>query len=725
MKFIAELVVRRSKLVFFSILALIAASAVLGFQSFTLLSAGGYDDPNSDSSRVTKVLREDFKQSQPELVTILDFPRSADNPMSLTLGQAFTSDVEKFDGVEKVTSYFTVTDPAEKAAMKSTDGQAVYVFVDLNDDVVQSQVVKKIQDKYGSTYNDASLHLAGMVAITSEINQSVAADLTAVETFAVPVLIILLVFVFGSLVAAGLPLLVGGIGIVGAFFFLWLTAQFTDTSVFAVNMVTGMGLGLGIDYSLLMVSRFREERAKGKLVSDAVHDTVLTAGRTVFFSGLTVAIVVAAMLAFPQAFLRSMAFGGIAVVAVCLLGALFALPALLNMLGDRVEKIRIFKIRKEDNDADGAWADIARSVMARPLRVVVVSLAGLGFLASLLAGATFGQVDDRILPSDNRVVVASNIIRERFEGRESQPVEILVKGGTSADLAAFTKEVSSQDQILKARSEAGYFESGSKFYPYSPQVDPTVYTADGWHRIVAVHSIESRSPDGYDLTVQLRGLDTYAFDQVIIGGAAAVYTDSQQGIERNLGPALAWIIGTTLLLLFLFTGSILLPVKAVLLNFLSLSATIGFLAWVFGGGHLKEVLGDFQVTGTLDTSTLVLIAVLTFGLSMDYELFLLSRIKEEHEAGASTADSVANGLQKSGRIITAAALVLAVSFIGFIASGVSMIKMMGLGIAFAILLDATIVRALLVPALMRLFGSANWWAPKWLKKIADKVGFAH
>jgi len=225
--------------------------------------------------------------------------------------------------------------------------------------------------------------------------------------------------------------------------------------------------------------------------------------------------------------------------------------------------------------------------------------------------------------------------------------------------------------------------------------------------------------------VKLRGLDASAFDEVLIGGSAAVYTDSQQGIERNLGPALAWLVLSTFVLLFLFTGSILLPIKAVLLNFLSLSATIGFLAWVFGGGHLKEVLGDFQVTGTLDTSTLVLISVLTFGLSMDYELFLLSRIKEEHEAGASTTDSVANGLQKSGRIITAAALVLAVSFIGFISSGVSMIKMMGLGIAFAIILDATIVRALLVPALMRLFGSANWWAPKWAKKIADKAGFAH
>ena len=229
--------------------------------------------------------------------------------LSVTLGQAFTSDVAKFDGVDKVTSYFNVTDPAEKAAMKSTDGQAVYVFVDLKDDVIQSQVVKKIQDEYGSTYNDASLHLAGMVAITSEINQSVAADLTAVETFAVPVLIILLVFVFGSLVAAGLPLLVGGIGIVGAFFFLWLAAQFTDTSVFAVNMVTGMGLGLGIDYALLIVTRYREALREHDDVAAAAGEALATAGHAVVFAGVTVMISLLGMLLMGMSFLNGLAFG--------------------------------------------------------------------------------------------------------------------------------------------------------------------------------------------------------------------------------------------------------------------------------------------------------------------------------------------------------------------------------------------------------------------------------
>jgi len=725
MKPLANFVVRRSKTVFFGFVALVVLSATLGLQVFSLLTAGGYEDPYSDSTRVTHILKDTFKQSQPELVGIMDFPRSADDPLSVSIGQGFESSLAGIAGVKSVTSYYSATNFNQKISMKSKDGSAVYFFIDLADNVNQPQVVTKIQDKFGSSYNDANVYFAGAVALTTEINHSVAEDLKVAEAFAIPAMIVLMLFVFGSLVAAGLPLLVGGLGILGSFIFLWFASQVTTTSVFAVNMITGLGLGLGIDYSLLMLNRFREERHTGKSVEDSVRTTILTAGRTVLFSGITVMIVIAAMAFFPQSFLRSMAVGGIAVVLVCLGGALWALPALLRMLGDRVEKGRVFKPKQQADD-QGFWADVARSVMAHPIRVAVVAILGLVGLASLVIGAKFGQVDDRILPRDNRVVAASNIIRDRFEGRQASPVDILVKGGTDAEIAAYAKAISSDSRILNVSSQSRYFSHGAELYPYTmPGMDPTKYSAGGWHLIIAIHNIESRSPDGMALTQDLRAKASKVFSQVLIGGSAAVYSDSQLAIQNNLPNAIIWIAVTTFILLFLFTGSLLLPLKAVVLNFLSLSATIGFLCWVFIGGNLTQILGDFQVTGTIDTSTLVLIAVLTFGLSMDYELFLLSRIKEQHEAGLDTTESVAVGLQKSGRIITAAALVLAVSFIAFITSGVSMIKMMGIGIAFAIILDATVVRALLVPALMRLFGNANWWAPKWAKKIADKVGFAH
>jgi RND superfamily putative drug exporter len=348
----------------------------------------------------------------------------------------------------------------------------------------------------------------------------------------------------------------------------------------------------------------------------------------------------------------------------------------------------------------------------------------LGSLVALGNGVQFGQVDDRILPRDNRVVAASNIIRERFEGREANPVEVLLKGASDDQVAEYAKALSADDSIKSVRTSQGYFEAGEQIAPANP-FDPTKYAAGDYRRIVAIHDVESRGTSGLELTDRLRAIDTVSIDEVLIGGGAAVYTDSQKGIEHNLPTVLLWIIISTLVLLFLFTGSFILPIKAVLLNFLSLGATIGFLSWVFIGGHLQFLLGDFQVTGTIDTSSLVLIAVITFGLSMDYELFLLSRIKEQHDAGLSTTESVAMGLQKSGRIITAAALVLAVSFFAFVTSGVSVMKMMGLGIAFAVLLDATIIRALLVPALMRLFGNLNWWAPKWAKKIYRKIGLEH
>ncbi len=720
MKRLAKLVTTRSKSVLYGFIALVALSTIFGIQSFGALKGGGYEDPTSDSARVTSLLSTEFKIDQPELVAIIDFGRSADDPLSATVATAFTDRLNEYPEVEKLDSYYS---SGKAPSLKSIDGTAVYFFVNLDDKINQAQVATAMQDEFGSGFNGASVYLAGMVAVTSELNAMISTDLALAETIALPIMLILMIFVFGSLIAAGLPLMVGALSIIGSFFFVWVATLFTDTSVFSANLITGMGLGLGIDYALLMVNRFREEREAGSNVSEAVEKMVLTAGRTVLFSGMTVAIVLGSMAIFPQYFLKSMAYAGVAVVGLSLASALFALPAALNLLGDRVNKFTLYKGALKHQD-EGIWADIARSVMQKPIRVLLVSVLALGSLVALGNGVQFGQVDDRILPRDNRVVAASNIIRERFEGREANPVEVLAKGASDDQVVEYAKALSADASIKSVRTSEGYFEDGEQIAPANP-FDPTKYAAGDYRRIVAIHDVESRGTSGLELTDRLRAIDTAGIDQVLIGGGAAVYTDSQKGIEHNLPTVLLWIVLSTLVLLFLFTGSFILPIKAVLLNFLSLGATIGFLSWVFIGGHLQFLLGDFQVTGTIDTSSLVLIAVITFGLSMDYELFLLSRIKEQHDAGLSTTESVAMGLQKSGRIITAAALVLAVSFFAFVTSGVSIMKMMGLGIAFAVLLDATIIRALLVPALMRLFGNLNWWAPKWAKKIYRKIGLEH
>jgi RND superfamily putative drug exporter len=720
MKRWAEIVVRRKRSSLYGFVAVVLLSSIFGFQSFGLLKAGGYDNPNSDSARVFELLESKFDTQTPEVVLIADMPTLVDTTDSRTIGRDLLNELKQIEGVDTVTSYYTLGTPP---SLRSTDGKAAYFFVKLSDDSAQSDVGKKISDEFTGDYNGAKVYVAGFAAISSEINSTISEDLARAEAIAVPLILLLLVFVFGSLIAAGLPLLIGGLAIVGSFFFIWVSAQFTDTSVFALNLITGLGLGLGIDYSLLMVNRFREERAKKKSVNDAVIETVATAGRTVLFSGITVAIVLSSLAFFPQYFLKSFAIGGVVVVFLSIAGALIALPALLALLGDRVNNLRLGRKKNVPKTKDdGFWGSTARFVMKRPLAISLVALIGLGGLMSLSSNIQFGQVDDRVLPKTSNSVEANDVIRERFSGREASPVEILVKGASSEDVLDYVVALSKLPDITRVQSSAGIAQDGILDQGYAPMFSS--YAQNGYQRIQAIHDVEPRSIAGQELTADIRKvkLDSH---KVLIGGIAASYTDSQDGIVEQLPTVAIWILAFTLILMFLFTGSVLLPIKAVLLNILSLGATYGFLTWVFIDGNLKWLLGDFIVTGTVDTSSIVLIAVVVFGLSMDYELFLLSRIKEQHDAGMSTIDSVAVGLQRSGRIITAAALVLALSFVAFATSGVTIMKMLGLGIAFAILLDATIIRALLVPALMRLFGDLNWWAPKWMKAIYRKLGLDH
>ena len=705
MRRLGQFITNHSKLVLFGFVGLIIASTFWGFQVFGNLKGGGYDNPNSDSARVLEILETEFGVDPVELIVLVDLPGQADSmtatgPEFFPLVQDLTDEVADIEGVKSAINYYMLGSPPQ---LKSEDGKLIYVLVDLENSANQAPIVKQIVDEYTGDYRGAQVHVSGFGAVTKAINEQIESDIIRAEIVAVPIVIILLLFVFGSLVAAGLPLFVGGLAIVGSFFVIWVASQFTDVSIFSLNLITGLGLGLGIDYSLLVVNRFREERAAGNDVQTAVINTVASAGKTVVFSGLTVALVLVSMAFFPQYFLQSFALAGVSVVTLAVIGAAIAVPAQLNLLGDRVNKLRVLKRDLTPKDT-GFWERVARFTMRRPLPILFVSIVFLSSLFSLSSQVVFGQVDDRVLPKDNPAHVASDLLRERFEGRESSPVEILVRG-TDAEIQQYINDVKNQDNIVRVA------------------IVPTEESTD-WVRINAITDVETRSPDGLELVVALRAIET-DLDEVLIGGNAAFYTDSQQGIENALPIAAIWVFVTTFIILFLFTGSVLIPIKAIVLNVLSLGATLGLVSWIFQNGELQWLLGEYSVTGTIDTSSVVMIALVAFGLSMDYELFLLSRIKEQHDAGYNTVNSVALGLQRSGRIITAAALILAVTFGAFASSGVSIMKMLGLGIAFAILLDATVVRGLLVPAIMRLMGSANWWAPKWMKAIHEKIGLSH
>ena len=688
-------IARRSKAIFLLAITAVLVFGTLGTQVFSRFDSGGYSDPNSDSAKVFEYLEDTFGVKDPAVVIALESSAgSVDAEATVTAATALESELRAEQSAENVLSYWSA---GRNPAFKSTDGTAAYIFIYLkSEDFTEiDSLGGYYQDKYEGEYQDQRIRVSGGAVFANAINGRIQDDLKLSEAISIPITFILLVLVFGALVASAMPLIIGVTAILGTFFGLYLLTLITDVSIFALNLTTGLGLGLGIDYALLIVNRFREELRRGISREDAIVNTMRSAGKTVFYSGLTVVLTLVSLTFFPMNFLKSMGYAGSIVVALAVVGALIPLPALLMMLGEKVNK-GVVRKKGLNPKEDGGWAHLSRFVMRRPVPVVAFSLLLLGLMIAPLTNVKFSQVDMRVLPASDPAYQASAFIQEKFPGEESNPIEIVFPAGASNAEAinAYATRIGQVTDIVRVGA---------------PEVKGEAV------RLVAIHSMAPRTPEAQALINEIRAIESPL--EVLVGGVAADYADTQDAIADMLPWVLLWITITVLILLFLFTGSVLLPIKAIVLNFLSLAATMGVLTWVFIDGNLNFLTGDFINTGALDTSTLVLVAVVAFGLSMDYEVFLLSRIKEEHDAGRSNVESVALGLQKSARIITAAAMILAVVFAAFVISGVTSIKTMGFGIAFAILLDATLVRAFLVPGLMRLFGDWNWWAPKALQRF--------
>ena len=669
-----------------------------GFSSmvFNRLDSAGYSDPKSDSYKVYEYLTNELKLSDPSVVLVVDSGSlDVTDPTITQKGLALEKKIAQEEGVSKTLSFWS---SGGEQTLKSSDGKAAYILVYGQDEAFSAkgqELGAFFQKNYDGAYDGLTLYAGGVAVVGNAITEKISEDLKIAELISIPLTFILLTLVFGALAASAMPLIVGVAAILGAFFVLYLFTLFTNVSIYALNLTTGMGLGLGIDYALLMVNRFREELHRGKSVEDSIVTTMGSAGKTVFYSGMTVLVTLLSLTFFPLPFLKSFGYAGVSVVALAVVGALVGLPPILALMGSNIDKgvVRRSAIVPKE---DGRWARTARLVMKRPVGAVALSLLILGVMAAPITNIKFSQGDSRMLPADNKAAVATALQADRFLGQTGNPIEIIVIDGSDKleEITAYAAKISQVDGIVA--------------------VLPPV-TIGNDVRVVAYQEMLPRTPDSQALIHDVRKV--VSPEGTLVGGVAADYTDSQDGIARTLPWALGWIILSVLVLIFIFTGSIILPIKAVLLNFLSLGATMGALTWVFIDGNLQWLIGSFTVTGTLDTSIVILIAVVVFGLSMDYELFLLSRIREEHLAGKSNVESVAVGLQRSARIITAAAMLLAVVFAAFITSGVTSIKTMGFGVALAVILDATIVRGLLVPALMRLFGERNWWAPKWMQRF--------
>jgi RND superfamily putative drug exporter len=695
---LGHVIVRRRKaMVVFFIVSVLTAGTI-GTMIFSRLDSGGYSNPNSDSYQVYTYLNKNLKIADPNVVVVVDSGNLAiTDPTIVAKAQALEAEMAKAPGVTSVVSYWST---GGEKTLAATDGKAAYILVYGGGEAFtpeSQEMGAYFQKNFDGKRDGLTIYSGGVGVVGNAINKKIADDLKIAEAISIPLTFILLVLVFGAMAASAMPLLVGVSAILGAFFLLYLISLFTSVSVYALNLTTGLGLGLGIDYALLIVNRFREELHRGKSVEDSIVATMASAGKTVFYSGLTVLVTLLSLTFFPLPFLKSFGYAGVSVVAIAVVGALFGLPPILAMLGKKVDKGTVRKSAIMHKD-EGRWAQTARLVMKRPVAVVLLSLIILGILAAPIKDIAFSQGDARILPASNPAAVATAIQESRF-GSNIATIDIIVLDGA-------TKENEISIYIEKVKQVNGIVSVAA----------PRVIGND--IQITAYESMLPRSPEAQQLINNLRDLPSPT--GTLIGGVAADYTDTQNGISQTLPLALGWIAISVLILLFVFTGSIILPIKAVLLNVISLAATMGALTWIFVGGHLQWLVGSFTVTGSLDTSIVILIFVVVFGLSMDYELFLLSRIREEHLLGKSNVESVALGLQRSARIITAAAVLLAVVFATFVTSGVTSIKMMGFGVAFAVVLDATLIRALLVPALMRLLGERNWWAPKAMQRFTLK-----
>ena len=602
--------------------------------------------------------------------------------------------------VASVQSYYTTRNPA----MVSRDGRSTYVLVYFRplSNKALKDAAQQIESRFASQHD---VRLGGAALANAQVNTKVGSDLARAELLAFPFIFLLSLLFFRSLLAALLPPLLGGLAIVCTFFALRILSGFVDLSVFALNFVTGLGLGLAIDYSLFMVSRYREEATQSGFGRQALSRTLQTAGRTILFSALTIAAAVASLIVFPQNFLYSMGIAGAIVAVLAAILALSVLPALLTVLGPRINAFAPARLQRaaqrEARPAEaGVWYRLSRIVMRRPA-LIAVSAAGLLIALGVpFWGIRFIQADARVLPTSASARQVSDTLDREFPANRTSPLEIVIgapaRSMQARDLAARISALPDVSAVAAPQS-AG---SASSLLAVAPLRGPM-------------------SSATQQLVRNVRAIREPFY--VGVAGQTAMFVDLEQSLGAHLPIVLGIVVGATLIILFLFTGSVVLPLKAVLMNFLSLSAMLGILVFIFQDGHLQGLLA-FRSDGALDATQPVFLFAVGFGLATDYGVFLLSRIKEAREHGVSNSEAVAVGLERTGRIVTAAAVLFAVALGAFATSQIVFIKELGLGAALAVLIDASIIRALLVPSLMELLGSVNWWAPRPLRWLHQRVG---
>jgi uncharacterized membrane protein YdfJ with MMPL/SSD domain len=734
-------------LVLFLALLLVAGAAVFGTGLFGSLKSGGFNDPASESSRAQALLDAKLGGSAADIIILMS--NNSNKATDTTFMDDATQLLAKLKArpeVASVTSYYST----HSASLLSRDGHETFAVVQLTakDEATKEKDYKTIEPLI--TASTIETKVGGNVAVSVAINKQVSSDLERAELITFPIIAILLLIVFGSLVAASLPLLIGGVAIMGAFAILRALANWTDVSVYAVNVVTMLGLGFAIDYALFILTRFREELGSDDgEVKGALERTMVTAGRTILFSGLTVSTSLLGLLIFPVMFLRSIGMGAIAATLVAMLAALTILPALLAVLGHRVNALslqRLFRRKSSSQrqvsstETQGAWYRIAEMVMRRPGVVGLAVLAILVVLGLPFWRVSFATADVKALSTQQDARIVSDRLSRDFMQQGNSQLVIALQ--TPSDALSPTNLASLDSYVHTIKGIPGVVSIDSLV-----TVNPSLTLADyqqlyahpGVNPQVTAIAAQFANGDTTKITIAMQPADhTTAAENIVnqvraihapgglvplVDGVTAYQIDLLASLRATLPYGLLVIIIAVSVLLFLMTGSLLMPIKAIVLNILSLSATFGALVWIFQDGHLQNLLG-FQSTGSIDATQPILIFAIAFGLSMDYEVFLLSRIKERYDATGDNRAAVSSGIQRTGWLITSAALLMAVVFGAFGTSKIISVQEIGIGLAIAVIIDATLVRMLLVPATMRLLGEWNWWAPAPLRTIWRRIGLS-
>ncbi len=702
-----RLVYRRRRLVMVIALIVVAFAAAWGTGVFgRLQSSGGFTPPDSQSQQSSNLATAAFGRDAGDVVVLYSSPTLSVRSPAFRAAVTHTLAGLPADRVESAATYWSTGSPQ----FVSASGRQTYAVLELAgaSDGARQTNYDAIKGQLGAP--GLRTEVGGLVPTNEAINKEVTSDIGRAEAFSMPVLLIVMLIIFGSLAAASLPLAIGGVAILGSFTVLRLLTLATTVSIYSVNITTILGLGLGIDYGLFMVSRFREELHRQETVQDAVARTVATAGRTVAVSGITVAMALASLMLFPEDFLRSMGYGGVATVLVDMLAALTVLPALLAVFGRNVNALRIRRAvqRPPVADGTGAWYRIARSVMRRPVLYAVPIVVVLLALGSPFLHVTWGGADATDLPASAAPRLVTEALNRDFPGNPTTPIESVVQfpgpvAGSPAREGALAAYAGRLDrvpgviaaQVTGVRGDIARVDMRYGPGPYSPQARAIVG--------------------------QVRDVPPPSGTRAYVGGQTAQLVDELSSLGQVL-PWMALVVAlATFVLLFLAFGSVVLPVKAIVMNVLSLSAMYGVVVWIFQEGHLSGLL-QFTPNGTIEPTMPILMFAIMFGLSMDYEVFLLSRIRERYDVTGDNTTAVAGGLQRTGGLITSLALLLVIVVGAFSASGVTFIKLLGVGMIVALIVDASIVRVLLVPAVMRLLGPVNWWAPGPLRRLYARYG---